>query len=180
MTVAKIEGRWVEVELPSGAVRLRRDLFELLDGIRRFGSVSRACEALGVTLKTGLGWIRSAEATTGLRLVVRSRGGRGGGGAQLTERGSELLVAYYGAMSVVRPGFVASLIEEVFSARNRLTGRVTSVTRSDVVSMVEVELEPAQSVRAVVTTQSVERLGLRKGSRVAVVVKATEVMLMAL
>ncbi|MDW8042586.1 MAG: TOBE domain-containing protein [Nitrososphaerota archaeon] len=180
MTVARVEGRWVEVELPNGAVRLRRDLFELLDGIRRFGSVSRACDALGVTVKTGLSWLRAAEGAIGQTLAIRSRGGRGGGGAQLTKEGSDLLVAYYNAMSVMKPGFVASLMEEVFSARNRLQGRVTSITKGDIVSLVEVELYPQQQIKAIVTTHSLERLGLRRDSKVGVVVKATEVMLIAL
>ncbi len=170
----------MEVELEDGRrERLRRELFELLHGVRRSGSISSACRNIGVTLKTGLSWLREAEVKTGLRLVERSRGGKGGGGAELTEDGSRLLVAYLSAMSVQRPGFTGSLMEEVFSARNRLFGRVVSCVRGDVVSLVEVELEVPQRVKAIVTTQALDSLGIAEGSSVVLVVKATDVMLLA-
>jgi len=178
MTVARALGRWVEVELDDGRrERLRRELFELLHAIRRSGSISGACKNIGVTLKTGLSWLREAEGKLGFRLVERSRGGKGGGGAELTGEGSRLLVAYLSAMSVQRPGFTGSLLEEVFSARNRLIGRVVSSVRGDVVSLVEVELEVPQRVKAVVTTQALDSLGIAEGSSVVLVVKATDVML---
>jgi molybdate transport system regulatory protein len=180
MTVARVLGRWVEVELDDGRrERLRRELFELLHGVRKSGSISGACRSIGVTLKTGISWLREAEGKLGLRLVERSRGGKGGGGAELTEEGARLLVAYLSAMSVQRPGFTGSLIEEVFSARNRLSGRVTSIQRGDVVSLVEAEIEAPQKVKAVVTTQALDSLGLSEGSDVVLVVKATDVMLLA-
>jgi hypothetical protein len=79
MTVARALGRWVEVELDDGRrERLRRELFELLHAIRRSGSISGACKNIGVTLKTGLSWLREAEGKLGFRLVERS-GADGGG-----------------------------------------------------------------------------------------------------
>ncbi|MEM1953765.1 MAG: TOBE domain-containing protein [Nitrososphaerota archaeon] len=181
MTRVRIEGRQVVVTVGEGrVVRLRRELLELLDGVRRFGSLSRSCRALGITLKTGLSWLKNAEGSLGQRLVERVRGGKGGGGALLTAEGSRLLMAYYSAMSVTRPGFVASLIEESLSARNRLSGRVESVVRGDAVSLVEVELEPKQRVKAVVTTQALDSLRLEKGRPVLLVVKATDVMVLSL
>ncbi len=170
----------MEVKLDDGRrERLRRELFELLHGIRRSGSISAACRNVGVTLKTGLSWLREAEGKLGLKLVERTRGGKGGGGAELTDEGTRLLVAYLSAMSVQRPGFTGSLIEEVFSARNRLSGKVISVVRGDVVSLVEAEIEVPQRVKAVVTTQALDSLGLSEGSNVVLVVKATDVMLLA-
>ncbi|WP_132061348.1 TOBE domain-containing protein [Halorussus amylolyticus] len=62
------------------------------------------------------------------------------------------------------------------SARNRLAGTVRSVETDGVMAEVEVETDGGQSVTAVITSNSVERLGIEEGSEVNAVVKATEVM----
>lgn len=63
------------------------------------------------------------------------------------------------------------------SARNRLSGTVTSIETSDLVAEVVVELDDGQEVTAVITAGSVERLGLSEGDEVDAVVKATAVMI---
>jgi molybdopterin-binding protein len=63
------------------------------------------------------------------------------------------------------------------SATNRLPGTVVHVTRSDVVSKVVVEIAPGIRIAAVITTDSVDRLGLEVGSRAIAIIKATEVIL---
>jgi len=52
------------------------------------------------------------------------------------------------------------------SARNRLTGTVTSVTKGDVVAEVVVELGDGQSVTSTITRGSVDRLDLSAGGEV--------------
>ncbi|MGE5618691.1 MAG: TOBE domain-containing protein [Sphingomonadaceae bacterium] len=62
------------------------------------------------------------------------------------------------------------------SARNKLTGTVTSVRLDDV--MAEVVLDVGgQEVVAAITRRSVERLGLKVGDRAVAIIKATEVMI---
>ena len=63
------------------------------------------------------------------------------------------------------------------STRNQLPGTVVSVKNGIVTAEVSVRLDGGQEVVAVITTGSVDSLGLREGSRVMVLVKATEVML---
>lgn len=62
------------------------------------------------------------------------------------------------------------------SARNRLAGTVESVETDGLMAEVAVETEGGQTVTAVITSGSVERLGLEAGEEVNAVVKATEVM----
>jgi molybdopterin-binding protein len=62
------------------------------------------------------------------------------------------------------------------SARNQLRGTVTSVTLGAVMAEVTVDVSGQQLVSAI-TKNSAESLGLREGSEVVVVIKATEVML---
>ncbi len=63
------------------------------------------------------------------------------------------------------------------SARNRLTGTVQSVETNDPIAEVVLELDDGQTVAAIITSNSVDRLELTEGDDVDAVVKATEVMI---
>lgn len=62
------------------------------------------------------------------------------------------------------------------SARNQLAGKVVSVKSGSVMAEVEVEVE-AGAIVAAITDGSRERLRLKEGDRVTVIIKATEVMI---
>ncbi len=62
------------------------------------------------------------------------------------------------------------------SARNQLEGKVVEVTLGDIMAHVVVKVGKSQ-VESVITRRSAEQLGLRKGDKVRVVIKSTEVML---
>jgi molybdopterin-binding protein len=62
------------------------------------------------------------------------------------------------------------------SARNQLTGKVVSVKLGTVMSEVVVDVG-GQEMVAAITRASAESLGLKKGNRVTVVVKSTDVMI---
>jgi len=63
-----------------------------------------------------------------------------------------------------------------FSARNRLSGTVTSLKVEGLVAQVELVIDAPARVVAIVTSDAVEDLGLRKGMSATAVVKATSVM----
>ena len=63
------------------------------------------------------------------------------------------------------------------SARNQLPGTVTSIKEGAVMAEVVVKLDGGPEVVSAVTLSSTQRLKLQVGSKVTVVVKATEVML---
>src|SRR5262245_46634874 len=63
------------------------------------------------------------------------------------------------------------------SATNRFPGRVVQVSRGDVMSKLVVEIAPGIRIGSVITTDSVDRLGLRVGSAAIAIIKATEVIL---
>jgi molybdopterin-binding protein len=62
------------------------------------------------------------------------------------------------------------------SARNQLKGTVKSVRPGTIMAEVVVDVG-GQELVAVITRSSAERLGLAAGQSVAVVIKATEVMI---
>jgi len=63
------------------------------------------------------------------------------------------------------------------STRNQLTGTVAAIEVGSVMTIVKVDLDGGQQVTASVTRDGVEELGLKVGSPVIALVKATEVML---
>jgi len=62
------------------------------------------------------------------------------------------------------------------SARNRLDGTVQSIETDGIMAEVTVETTGGQTVTAVITTSSVERLGIAEGDEVNAVIKAAAVM----
>lgn len=63
------------------------------------------------------------------------------------------------------------------SARNRLVGIVRNISEDGVLAEVVLDLGGGNEVVSVITRSSVERLGLKVGSRAVALIKATEVML---
>lgn len=63
---------------------------------------------------------------------------------------------------------------QAINVRNQFRGQIKEIIRGDVLSEIDVET-PAGIVTSVITTRSVDSLGLRIGSEVVALVKATEV-----
>jgi molybdopterin-binding protein len=62
------------------------------------------------------------------------------------------------------------------SARNQLEGKVVKVTLGDIMAHVDVRIGKGM-IESVITRRSAKQLGLKKGDKVTVVIKSTEVML---
>jgi molybdopterin-binding protein len=62
------------------------------------------------------------------------------------------------------------------SARNQLEGKVVEVTLGDIMAHVVVKIGKSQ-IESVITRRSAKDLNLKKGDKVRVVIKSTEVML---
>jgi molybdopterin-binding protein len=104
--------------------------------------------------------------------------------AQAAERGTRFDAAEVGRDPL---RFLSQLLEQSYrapqldlgalSATNRFPGRVVHLVRGDVMSKLVVEIAPGITIGSVITTDSVDRLGLRVGSSAIAIVKATEVIL---
>lgn len=62
------------------------------------------------------------------------------------------------------------------SARNQLTGKIAEIQLGDIMAHVKVRVGK-NLIESVITRQSAEDLGLKKGDTVTAVIKSTEVML---
>ncbi len=63
------------------------------------------------------------------------------------------------------------------SARNQLKGKVTNVELGAVMANIKIEVEDPNTITAVITKESAERLGLKEGDDVTALIKSTEVII---
>jgi molybdate transport system regulatory protein len=67
---------------------------ELLESLLETGSLNRTASAMQMSYVKALGLVRAMNEHFRMPLVVLSRGGRKGGGTQVTEAGHEALAEY--------------------------------------------------------------------------------------
>ena len=60
-------------------------------------------------------------------------------------------------------------------ARNNITAKITSITSDKVMSLIKFEVTAPSKMASVVTTESVEDLGLKVGDTVQLLIKAIHV-----
>jgi molybdopterin-binding protein len=63
-----------------------------------------------------------------------------------------------------------------FGARNNLKGKVISVKKGDIMSLVKFKVSKPGQLSSVLTTESVEELKLKVGDEVQLVIKAIHVL----
>ena len=61
------------------------------------------------------------------------------------------------------------------SGRNQLKGKVTGVELGKVMASIKIEIAEPDVITAVITKESVEKLGLKEGDDVTAIIKSTEV-----
>ncbi len=61
-------------------------------------------------------------------------------------------------------------------ARNQLVGKVTSIQRGDVMSLIKCDVSAPAQMASVITTESVGELDLKVGDQVQLIVKAIHVL----
>ncbi|MCY7413324.1 MAG: TOBE domain-containing protein [Salinibacterium sp.] len=123
--------------------------------------VSEAAALLGVSDDTIRRWADSGR----IDLVTPEQGAAVIEGAQLAELAQELAKD-----SALANAFPASRA----SARNRITGIVTKVTKDRVMAQVELQAGPFRIV-SLMSTEAADELGLEPGSLAVASVKATTV-----
>ncbi|HET6350593.1 MAG TPA: TOBE domain-containing protein [Coriobacteriia bacterium] len=62
-----------------------------------------------------------------------------------------------------------------YGARNAVKGVVTSVKEGDIMSLVKFEVSPCE-MAAVLTSESLEEMGLQVGDQVSLIIKAVNVL----
>lgn len=165
---------------------------ELLEKIDQYGSITKAGKAQGISYKTAWEQVEALNNLADRPLVVKSAGGRGGGGTRLTDEGREV-VRRYRAIQAEHQRFLAAIGKHLgenesfykflrkmsmkVSARNLWSGKVSRLSRGGINTLVELQLKGEDTLSALITNESAEVLGLEKGSEVVAMVKAPAVII---
>ena len=64
-----------------------------------------------------------------------------------------------------------------YSARNQLKGKITGVELGAVMANIKIEITEPNTITAVITKESAEKLGLTEGDDVTALIKSTEVII---
>jgi len=164
----------------------------LLEGIERTGSITRAAREVGLSYKAAWDALDAMSNLADRPLVVRTTGGRHGGGTQLTDRGREL-VRLYRLMESGYQRLLAHMQRQVddfeglnqlvgaitmkTSARNQLRGTVKTVRKGAVNADVILDLGEGLEVFANITNEAVADLALKPGREAVALIKASSVLL---
>lgn len=105
---------WIEKD---GKVVLSLWRVALLQAIDEDGSISAAAERLGVPYRRAWDRIHECEERLGVKLIDTQTGGTGGGGAQLTQEGTEY-VRRFQQFSKGLDELIKSRFREVFEGTN--------------------------------------------------------------
>lgn len=176
-------------------LRLQQKLFAdprriaLLKQIAQTGSISQGAKNAGISYKSAWDAINEMNILSEQPLVDRATGGKGGGGAVLTRYGQRLIQLYDLLGQIQQKAFdvlsdddalpLDSLLAAISrfslqtSARNQWFGTVTARDGNLVQQHVDILLADGETrLKAAITAQSGERLGLDEGKEVLVLLKA--------
>ena len=155
---------------------------DILRGIGRSGSISRAAREAGVSYKAAWQAIATLTNLAGVPLVARAVGGAGGGGATLTAQGQQLLTMA-DAHAAARQGLQAqsgaatavARLSIRTSMRNQLPATISALEVSGRIVRVRMALPGGAHIAARITQESAELLGLAEGMTALALCKATAV-----
>ncbi len=176
-------------------LRLQQKLFAdprriaLLKQIEQTGSISQGAKNAAISYKSAWDAINEMNTLSEHPLVDRATGGKGGGGAVLTRYGQRLIQLYDLLAQIQQKAFdvlsdddnvpLDSLLAAIArfslqtSARNQWFGTVTARDNSQVQQHIEILLADGSTrLKAAITAQSGQRLGLDEGKEVLVLLKA--------
>jgi molybdate transport system regulatory protein len=177
------------LETLAGQISPRR--LGLLAAIGRTGSISAAAREVGITYKAAWDAVEAMNNLAGDPLVLSQQGGRGGGGAELTQTGQRI-VDNLDRLEALQKLFLANLGENEdlneslalmrritmkSSARNVLHGVVESVADGAVNADVQMRLGGGGLLHAVITRESSQEMELVPGSPVQALIKASWIIL---
>jgi len=167
-------------------------ILNLLEAVGVNGSINQAAKSVGLSYKAAWERIEALNNLSPRPLIVRQTGGSGGGGTVLTEDGHQFLhkahllqqqlaklLLFFQDTPEDAYAMLKMLqgIEMKISARNVWLGNVSAIETGAVNSVVTIRLKGDDTIVAVITENSVQRLGLEPGKEVLVIVKAPSVML---
>jgi molybdate transport system regulatory protein len=159
----------------------------LLEKIEVTGSISQGAKQSGMSYKAAWDAIKEINQILGQEVVSCEKGGKGGGGANLTLFGQRLLKVYSMTTQVQNMALTALLDDSIkmdslmslmahfslkTSARNQISGEIASITQVGAMSKIGVDIGGDQHIFVSVTQISCQNLNLTIGKSVLLLFKA--------
>jgi len=185
-----LEGRfWISKSQNSF---LGKGRIELLLLIEEAGSITKAAKMMKMSYKAAWDSVDTMNNLSEYPLVKRVKGGKGGGGTQLTPYAKEL-IATYKILQEEHHTFLNNLSNRLqeknghfallesmnvrISARNQLKVKVVSIEEGAVESEIFLQHQGQETFMAVITNDSLETLDLELGSEAFALFKANAVVI---
>lgn len=162
----------------------------LLEQIGKSGSISQGAKLAGLSYRAAWNAVNDMNQASPQPVITSETGGKGGGGASLTEFGTRL-IKVYSLMNQMQSMAMQALMDTKVtteslldvlghftlktSARNQLKGRITQIDSKDVKDRIVVQLEQGSEVSAIITHTSTLQLGLKLDKEVFLLFKAPSV-----
>lgn len=177
--------------LRGGMGAVGRERIAMLEAAAEQGSITGAAKALGLSYKAVWDGINAINNLLPQPALVGRAGGVGGGGAELTEEGRKLILAFR-RLEEKWSRVSAALLEEgdgihpdlplwgiamKTSARNAFRAKVVGLKREAVSVEVLLEVADGHALTAIITNDSADDLGLAPGREVVALIKASFVTL---
>ena len=176
----------------------------LLEKIDQLGSINKAAKSLGMTYKYAWDAIDALNNLNNQPLVISVRGGKQGGGAQLSPDGKRYLMAYHfweqinlklldwwqrevsdqhenallNKDDLSFHDFFKRIYYMKTSARNSLCGQVIQVKKGAVNAEILLDIDGEIKITAIITNDSVDNLQLKHGQTAFALFKASSVLLL--
>jgi len=177
---------------------LNDNRIRLLDAIDVHGSLSAAAKSLPMSYKAAWDALNSMNNISSEELVIRSTGGKNGGGTTLTPYAKKL-ISMFKAMEIEYQKNLEQLqqaladtpeVKEIndfrqlmtrinfkSSARNQLIGTVTSITIGAVNVIVELKVSEQITIIAAITKESAELLNIEFGQELIALIKSSQMVI---
>ncbi|MBL4832283.1 MAG: LysR family transcriptional regulator [Aliivibrio sp.] len=159
----------------------------LLEQIAVTGSISQGAKLAGISYKAAWDAVKDMNSALSQPVVHSEKGGKGGGGAKLTEFGERLLKVYSITAQVQGMALEALLDDTIAmnslldvmahfslntSARNQLTGRICNIESFGLNDHITVVLAGGQKIETLVTHASAKKLQLVLNKSILLLFKA--------
>ena len=154
----------------------------ILETIEAVQSITKTAKQLNMSYKYVWNKLAKIEKALQAPIVHTYKGGKkGGGGAQLTPLGKQLLKEYKRVES-----YLGEILEDKeyweaiglkISARNRVNGVIKQVEKGVITAKIKIEIQTPTTITAIISKEATEELDLKPGDKAQAVIKATEVML---
>ncbi|MEJ2620243.1 MAG: TOBE domain-containing protein [Candidatus Thiodiazotropha sp.] len=173
-----------------GSITAKR--IALLEAICSQGSISAAAKKLNISYRSAWDALNEMNNLWESPLVAKQQGGKHGGKTLLTQEGQKLIDAFK-AVEAEYQHFTQTLSQNLnnfkdtqqylrrltmrTSARNQFHGKISLINSGPVNTEITLAINETDHLTSIITTDSVEQLGLSLGSDVYALIKASFVIL---